>query len=88
MELTALTDGARDRRAIEATVRTIAAGADLHQWAAVRSAFADEVDVDYGMPEHLDADELIRRWREFLPGFDATRHELSDIVLWPNGERG
>jgi hypothetical protein len=62
----------RDRAAVEAVIREIPRGADLHQWDEVRAAFMDRVDLDYGTSENLPADEVIDRWRRLLPGFDAT----------------
>ncbi len=86
-ELGSISVDDRPDRAVEETLRTITTGADLHQWGLVRSAFADVVDVDYGTPERLDADELIARWRSFLPGFDVTQHRLSQIAMRLNGDR-
>jgi hypothetical protein len=77
----------RDRAAVAETVERVARGADLRQWGAVRAAFADRVELDYGAPEHLTAEEIIARWRPLFAGFDATRHALSDLAVRIDGSR-
>jgi SnoaL-like domain len=66
---------------------------DVLDWPTVRDAFADEVRVDYtslsgGQPETLPADDLIGRWQDLLPGFDATQHLIGPVVLTDNGGPG
>lgn len=58
---------------------------DLH-WETVRSSFTTEVETDYtslwgGEPETLTADQLIERWQQLLPGFDATQHLIGPVVV-------
>lgn len=58
---------------------------DRRDWAALRTAMADVLDVDYtslsgGGPERLAADELLARWQALLPGFDATQHHLGPLA--------
>lgn len=75
-----------DRAEIIDTITDIAAGADRHQWDRVRRAFADEVTLDYtslwgGKPIAQPADEVIRQWSGFLPGFDETRHLVTNHTI-------
>lgn len=57
---------------------------DRLDWRGARETFADELTVDYtslsgGEVERLPADDLLSRWRELLPGFDATQHLLGPV---------
>jgi hypothetical protein len=76
----------QDRAAIMDTITDIAAGADRHQWDRVRRAFADEVTLDYtslwgGTPTTQAADDIIRQWSGFLPGFDETQHLVTNHAI-------
>ncbi|CDZ36170.1 Alpha/beta hydrolase family protein [Neorhizobium galegae bv. officinalis] len=76
----------QDRAAIIDTITDIAAGADRHQWDRVRRAFADEVTLDYtslwgGTPTTQAADDIIRQWSGFLPGFDETQHLVTNHAI-------
>jgi uncharacterized protein len=68
----------RDRAAINETVHNIARGADLRQWETVRASFASRVVLDYGTPELLTPDEIVKRWQPLLSAFDSTQHVLRD----------
>lgn len=74
-----------DKDAIANIVETIAWGADLHQWDAVRAAFAEEAILDYGTPERLTPEQIIGRWQPLLEAFDGTRHALSEMKIQING---
>ncbi len=68
------------------TITDIAAGADRHDWARVRSAMSDEVTTDYtslfgGEPVTQSADKLIESWAGFLPGFDSTHHMVTNHTV-------
>jgi hypothetical protein len=71
---------ARDEAAVRLAVESIARGADLRQWDLVRGAFAAEVELDYGTPERLSSSAIVDRWRPLFAGFDATRHEVTDVM--------
>ncbi|MBP2559708.1 fermentation-respiration switch protein FrsA (DUF1100 family) [Neorhizobium galegae] len=78
--------GPQDRAAIIDTITDIAAGADSHQWDRVRNAFAEDVMLDYtslwgGNPTTLAADDIIRQWSGFLPGFDETLHLVTNPTI-------
>jgi hypothetical protein len=75
-----------DRLAMIDAVTSIAAGADRHDWARVRSAFADEVTLDYtslwgGTPATQTAEDIVAQWAGFLPGFDETLHLVTNHTI-------
>ena len=68
------------------TITDIAAGADRHDWGRVRSAMSDEITTDYtslfgGEPVIQPADDLVRSWAAFLPGFDSTHHMVTNHTI-------
>jgi ketosteroid isomerase-like protein len=87
METLTMSAAARDHAAITETVEGIASGVDLHQWDAVRAAFAEEVELDYGTPERLSRDVIVRRWQPLLEAFDATQHLVHDLRITVDGDR-
>lgn len=75
-----------DPAAIGQSITDIAAGADRHDWARVRAAFADTVTTDYsslwgGDPVTQPADDLVAGWAAFLPGFDITHHMVTNHTI-------
>ncbi|HLL82754.1 MAG TPA: nuclear transport factor 2 family protein [Longimicrobium sp.] len=83
---------AEDRQAVADVVAHVALDADAREWAALRSRFADRVEVDYssltGQPAAtVDADALMAGWSALLPGFDATQHLLGPVVVEVDGDR-
>ena len=83
-----LTGGAAfaHKTTITSTLTDIAAGADRHDWDRVRAAFADAVTTDYsslwgGDPVTQSANDLIKAWEGFLPGFDNTHHMLTNHTV-------
>jgi dienelactone hydrolase len=74
-----------------ATVSAIPLAVDLGDWTLAESHFAAEVVVDYtslwgGAAQTLARSELISAWRDLVPGFDATRHELGDVRARIDGQ--
>ena len=72
------------------TITDIAAGADRHDWGRVRSAMSDEITTDYtslfgGEPVTQPADELVKSWAAFLPGFDSTHHMVTNHTVTSAG---
>ncbi|TIO11099.1 nuclear transport factor 2 family protein [Mesorhizobium sp.] len=75
-----------DRIAIAEAVAGIGLYADLREWNRVRSYFAARVTTDYtslfgGEVATGDRDALIAQWQGLLPGFDATQHLITNIVV-------
>ncbi|AZO67918.1 MULTISPECIES: nuclear transport factor 2 family protein [unclassified Mesorhizobium] len=75
-----------DRTAIAEAVAGIGLYADLREWNQVKSYFAARVMTDYtslfgGEVATSDRDALIAQWQDLLPGFDATQHLITNIVV-------
>lgn len=73
------------------TVSSITLAADLLDFELARRALDATVRVDYsslwgGEAVDLTPDALLTGWRGLLPGFDATRHRLSDVTAVVDGE--
>ena len=69
-----------------AVVASIPLAVDLGRYDLAEDAFASEIVIDYtslwgGEPQRTTPAALIEAWRGLVPGFDATRHELSDIEV-------
>ena len=80
-----------EKQAIVDTVNAIGRRADHHDWEACRRCFSDTVRVDYssvtGQPaETLPADELIARWKAYLPTFASTQHLVGSHGVRVEGE--
>lgn len=80
METTAITD----------TIQTLFKATDDIDWELVKSTFDDQIVLDYssmggGRPSTLTPDQVVRAWSFFLPGFDKTNHQLSDMKVEING---
>lgn len=80
-----------DRAAIETRVEAVAVLVDLMAFGPLKALFAERLEVDYsslfgGEPELLSAADLMARWSGLAPGFDATRHALSDIMVELDGD--
>jgi hypothetical protein len=70
--------------AIIQTITNIFSGADERDWEKIRHALADEVLLDYssmnGIPASTTtAEDIIKAWKGFLPGFGRTHHQLSSF---------
>ncbi len=81
---------ARDEAAIQTMVESVATLADRGEFDALESLYADEVTVDYtslagGEVELKSARQLMTEWASVLPGFDRTRHQISDVQLHVTG---
>jgi hypothetical protein len=81
-------DQARARAPIAAMTGLV----DQRAWGALRDCFADTVLVDYtslwgGEPQEMSGDALIEQWRNMLPSFDATQHELGPVAVDVRGNQ-
>ncbi len=80
-----------DRTEIVDVVTRVATLADARDWSALRSLFADEVELDHtsldgGEPETLRSDDLVEVWRKTFSGFDATQHVLGNHLARVSGD--
>lgn len=83
--------GLLDRSEIADAVNSIATLADARNWEALRSVFADEIEVDYTSlvgdePATLRAEGLIEGWRAALSGYDATQHAVTNHLARVDGD--
>ncbi len=80
-----------DAAAIATMVESVATLADRHDFDALEGLYAPEVRVDYtslagGEPEVVSPQALMARWAGVLPGFERTRHALSDVAVKVAGD--
>lgn len=81
----------QDEAAIKTIIESVGTLADRGDFEALEQLYAPEVALDYtslagGDPETVSNVELMTRWAGVLPGFDRTRHDLSDIFVHMNGD--
>jgi SnoaL-like domain len=65
-------------------ITTLFGGADEHNWTKVENVMTQNVLLDYtsfvgGEPANLTPKQITDSWAGFLPGFDKTKHNLSDF---------
>ncbi|MEM7676261.1 MAG: nuclear transport factor 2 family protein [Myxococcota bacterium] len=80
-----------DEAAVKTIVESVVVLADTRNFDALEKLYADEVMVDYsslsGQPAELKSPPaLMNEWAATLPGFDRTRHALSDVEARVSGE--
>lgn len=81
-----------DDAAIKTIVESVAVLADSNNYEALEKLYADEVRVDYtslagGEPELKSPRALMTEWSSMLPGFERTRHNLSNIEVIVEGSQ-
>ena len=78
--------------AITSVIESVATLADRSDFDALEEIYAPEVRLDYtsvfgGKPELVSNTALMTRWAGVLPGFDRTRHAISDVRVALDGDR-
>lgn len=81
-----------DVAAIKTIVESVGVLADTGNFEALEQLYADEVVVDYtslagGEPELKSPQALMSEWAAVLPGFERTRHEISNVEVSVTGQR-
>ncbi len=81
-----------DVAAIKTVVESVAVLADSGNFEALEQLYADEIQIDYsslsgGEPELKSPQALMTEWAGVLPGFDRTRHDISNIEVSVIGDR-
>jgi hypothetical protein len=71
---------------IAGVISAVAVYADNRDFRPLERFFAPETTIDYtslwgGEPQRFAPSALMDAWADLLPGFDATRHEISDIQV-------
>jgi ketosteroid isomerase-like protein len=79
-----------DEAAVKTVVESVAVLADRGEFEALERLYAPEVRIDYtslagGEPEVKSAEALMTQWASMLPGFDRTRHSVSQVKVRLNG---
>ena len=82
----------KDEAAIKTIIESVGILADQGYFSALEKLYADEVEVDYtslngGEVERKSPQALMTQWAAVLPGFDLTRHDISNIAVKINGPR-
>lgn len=78
--------------AIKTVVESVAVLADSGNFEALEQLYADEVLVDYSSLSGIEAElkspqALMMEWAGVLPGFDITRHAISNVEVDVSGSR-
>ncbi len=90
LSLTPAAAATPDEAEIKTIVESVAVLADGGNFEALERLYADEILVDYtslagGKPELKSPRALMNEWAAVLPGFDRTRHAISDIEVDVDG---
>lgn len=80
-----------DAARVATTVGAITAAVDLRRFDLVASLFADSVVLDYtalwgGDAAIMTPADIVAAWGALVPGFDATRHDVTDIAVLIDGD--
>ncbi|MEM7637520.1 MAG: nuclear transport factor 2 family protein [Pseudomonadota bacterium] len=81
-----------DEATIKTMVESVGLLADRHEFEALEKLYADEFVLDYsslsGQPAELKSPQaLMTEWASVLPGFDRTRHDLSNVAATIDGDQ-
>lgn len=79
-----------DEAAVTTVIESVATLVDRGEFDALERLYAPEVRVDYtslagGEPEIKSNSALMTEWAQLLPGFDRTRHAVTNIRVTING---
>ena len=85
------TGDSADVSGIKTVMESMATLADRSEYEALENTFADEVEVDYtslggGEVEVKSNTALMTAWAGLLPGFERTRHTLTNLRAKVHGE--
>lgn len=72
-------------------IKSLFEGTDGREWQKVETCFAGNVLLDYtsmtgGVPATLSPQEITAAWKTILPGFDSTKHHITDFDVKQKGE--
>lgn len=81
----------KDEAAIATMVESVGTLADRSEFDALARLYADEFTLDYSSLNEQPASpktpaELMAEWSSVLPGFDRTRHALSNVNVVVTGD--
>lgn len=77
---------------IIAAINAVFNGADSHDWKKIKNVMAENVLLDYtsmsgGNPSSQTPTQIVDAWSSFLPGFDKTKHSLSNFQITTDNEK-
>ncbi|AIW20679.1 nuclear transport factor 2 family protein [Vibrio coralliilyticus] len=81
-----------DEAKIRSNINSFSALADQGAFEYLGRLLAPELTVDYttlfgGEAQQVKRQDLMQQWAGFLPGFDATFHDLSNLNVFINGDK-
>lgn len=76
---------------IISVIKSLFGSTDEREWQKVEKCFADNVLLDYtsmagGQPATLSPGKITEAWKTILPGFDSTKHHISDFDVKQHGD--
>ncbi|TGK26887.1 hypothetical protein EHO98_00075 [Leptospira stimsonii] len=79
-----------ERLQIQSAVETVFKSADQRDWEKLKSVFAEKIYLDYtslagGQPAEISANEVVDSWKNFLPGFYSTHHQVGNFQIEKKG---
>ncbi|TKG89599.1 nuclear transport factor 2 family protein [Puteibacter caeruleilacunae] len=85
-----ITVNAQQMDKINQTVSQLFVASDNREWTKVEHIFADQVELDYssmnGNPAVvLSPKQITDSWKNILPGFTSTHHQLGNFITQVNG---
>ena len=71
------------------TINQLFISVDNKEWSRLEEIFDENVLLDYtsmngGTPTLLPSIQIINSWKNFLPYFDATHHQLGNYIIQDN----
>ena len=90
-EKSAMNTLTQDQAEIAGIVESVGVMADRGEYNALARLYADEFTLDYSSLNGQDAAtktpaQLMAEWAAVLPGFDLTRHDVSNVAVNVDGE--
>jgi hypothetical protein len=75
------------------TINRLFLAVDERDWDSLKLIMNDTVYLDYSSmtgtkPDELPLQQIINSWKELLPGFDATHHQLGNYLVDENNQFG
>ncbi|SFA78008.1 MULTISPECIES: nuclear transport factor 2 family protein [unclassified Bacillus (in: firmicutes)] len=72
-----------DQQKIISQINRVGTAADSHKWVELEEVFTDKVWLDYSSLSGIEGSEIskkdiIHAWSQFLPGFQATHHMITN----------
>lgn len=80
-----------EQNAVKKVMLNLFEGTDKRDWELVKQTMADSVYVDYtalgGDAAFKSPHEILKGWKQLLPGFERTVHQPHNFAIWVANER-